>query len=152
MPLQLRVLFASLPPIKVNSLGKTIEPISVLRAFLCAVHQRDAAALGLVFCEDGTYQNVPHAVVVGRASIEALFAPILKKSERVEWEMISIAVSDSCIHYERVDRFWIRGAMYLVQCHAVIEVDVERGLIRSWRDYVDSGEWRKTLGGVLDDL
>lgn len=66
--------------------------------------------------------------------------------------MISIAVSDSCIHYERVDRFWIRGAMYLVQCHAVIEVDVERGLIRSWRDYVDSGEWRKTLGGVLDDL
>jgi hypothetical protein len=42
--------------------------------------------------------------------------------------------------------------MYAVECHAVVEIDVDRGLIRTWRDYVDLGKWRATLGGVLDSI
>jgi limonene-1,2-epoxide hydrolase len=105
-----------------------------------------------MFCEDGTFQNVPYAEVRGRADIAALFTPILRASERVEWELVSMAVSETRLHYERVDRFWIRGVMYAVECHAVVEIDVDRGLIRTWRDYVDLGKWRATLGGVLDSI
>ena len=105
-----------------------------------------------MFCEDGTFQNVPYAEVRGRTAIESLFAPILGSSERVVWELVSVAVSESRLHYERMDRFWIRGEIYAVECHAVIEVDTERGLIRTWRDYVDLGRWRATLGGVLDSI
>ncbi|NDB06672.1 MAG: nuclear transport factor 2 family protein [Acidimicrobiia bacterium] len=117
-----------------------------------AVEGRDAAAVASMFCEDGTFQNVPYAEVRGRTAIESLFAPILGSSERVEWELVSVAVSESRLHYERMDRFWIRGEIYAVECHAVIEVDTERGLIRTWRDYVDLGRWRATLGGVLDSI
>ncbi|NDD98065.1 MAG: hypothetical protein EBZ93_11300, partial [Actinobacteria bacterium] len=31
-----------------------------------------------MFCEDGTFQNVPYAEVRGRADIAALFTPILR--------------------------------------------------------------------------
>ena len=53
------------------------------------------------------------------------------------------------VHLERIDRFWIQGKEYSVACHAVINVDMASGLIASFIDYVDLGEWRATLGDVL---
>ena len=130
-------------------MGKTIEPKLVVRAFLDAVESRDAAAVAACFTQTATYQNVPPAAYTGRTEIEQLFAPILSASERVEWEVLSMAVDSDRVHLERMDRFWIRGKEYSVACHAVITVDMTNGLIVSFIDYLDLGKWRETLGDVL---
>ena len=130
-------------------MGKTIEPKLVVRAFLDAVESRDASAVAACFAQDAVYQNVPHAAFNGRTEIEQLFVPILNASERVEWEVLSMALEGPRVHLERIDRFWIQGKEYSVACHAVITVDMASGLIASFIDYLDLGEWRATLGDVL---
>lgn len=130
-------------------MGKTIEPKTVIRAFLDAVESRDAFAVAACFATNATYQNVPHAPYSGRAEIEQLFAPILHASERVKWDVLSMAIEGERVHLERVDRFWISGKEYSVECHGVITVDITDGLIVSFLDYLDLGEWREKLGDVL---
>jgi limonene-1,2-epoxide hydrolase len=79
-----------------------------------------------------------------------MFERILERSERVEWEIRTAAYLDDRAHVERVDRFWIDGACYAVPCHCVAEVDAPSGLITEFRDYLDLGMWRQSLGSVLD--
>ena len=130
-------------------MGKTIEPKTVIRTFLDAVESRDAFAVAACFSPNATYQNVPHTAYSGRDQIEQLFAPILSASEQVKWDVLSMAIDGMRVHLERVDRFWIRGKEYSVECHAVITVDNSSGLIVSFLDYLDLGEWRARLGDVL---
>lgn len=113
------------------------------------MQSRDATAVAACFTQDAVYQNVPQSVLKGRSEIERLFAPILGASERVEWEVLSMAVEGPRVHLERIDRFWIQGKQYSVACHAVITIDMASELIASFIDYVDLGEWRATLGDVL---
>ena len=101
------------------------------------------------FTSNATYQNVPHTAYSGRAEIAQLFTPILSASEVVKWDVLSMAINGMCVHLERVDRFWIRGKEYSVQCHAVITVDTSSGLIVSFLDYLDLGKWRAILENVL---
>ena len=60
-----------------------------------------------------------------------------------------MAIDGERVHLERVDRFWISGKEYSVECHGVITVDTTDGLIVSFLDYLDLGEWRAKLGNVL---
>ena len=130
-------------------MGKTIEPKTVIRTFLDAVESRDAFAVAACFSPNATYQNVPHTAYSGRDEIEQLFAPILSASEQVKWDVLSMAIDGMRVHLERVDRFWISGKEYSVECHGVITVDATDGLIVSFLDYLDLGEWRAKLGDVL---
>ncbi|MSX21892.1 MAG: hypothetical protein F2795_06225, partial [Actinobacteria bacterium] len=80
--------------------------------------------------------------------------PILLRSERVQWDVVSASFTEHRAWLERVDRFWIDGVEYAVRCNGVLEVDPESGLIREFRDYVDLGEWRARLAaaGPLGDV
>ncbi len=117
--------------------------------FLGAVHARDAGAAGACFAVDGTYANMPHPPVVGPAGVTGLLGPILRRSERVHWDLISAAYTPERAWLERVDRFWIDGREYAIECNGVAEVDAETGLITAFRDYVDLAVWRTRLGNVL---
>jgi limonene-1,2-epoxide hydrolase len=118
--------------------------------FLAAVHARDPAAAGACFAPGARYANVPHPPVIGPDGVRGLLAPILALSSRVEWELVSASYQADRAWLERVDRFWIDGREYAIECNAVVEVDPRSGLIEEFRDYVDLGLWRERLGGVLD--
>jgi limonene-1,2-epoxide hydrolase len=121
----------------------------VVERFLDAVHDRDAAAAGACFTSTASYANVPHPPVIGPDGVRGLLAPILQRSEQVRWEIVTASYTEKRAWLERVDRFWIDGTEYAVACNGVVEVDVDTGLIDAFRDYVDLGEWRARLGGVL---
>ena len=63
--------------------------------------------------------------------------------------MITESYGDNRAWLERVDRFTIDGTEYAVECNGVLEFDPDSGLIRELRDYVDLGEWRSRIAGVL---
>lgn len=117
---------------------------------LAAVHARDPAAAGACFAPGARYANVPHPPVIGPAGVRGLLTPILARSSRVVWELVSASYQADCAWVERVDRFWIDGREYAIECNAVVRVDPSTGLIEEFRDYVDLGVWRERLGGVLD--
>jgi limonene-1,2-epoxide hydrolase len=91
---------------------------------------------------------MPHEPAAGRLGIGQLFRRILTRSERVVWDIVSAAYSADAAWLERIDRFWIDGVEYRIECNGVVRVDVPTGLIAEFRDYVDLGVWRERLGRV----
>lgn len=112
---------------------------------LDAVEARDVVALCACFTTDGLWQNVPHDAWVGRETIAAMLGPILRRSSRVHWDMVTAAYEPHRAWLERIDRFWIDDVEYAVRANGVIEVDPDSGLITALRDYSDLGEWRSRL-------
>ena len=112
---------------------------------LAAVRTLDPAEVAACFTEDATYRNMPHEPAVGRGGVEALFAPILGRCERVVWDLVSAAYDGDTAWLERVDRFWIGGREYRIECNGVLRADPAGGLIAEFRDYVDLGVWRARL-------
>ena len=123
---------------------------AVVRRFLQAVEGRDCDAVAGCFTPDARYANVPHPPAVGPAEIRAVFARILPRCERVRWDVLTSAYDGDLAWLERVDRFWIGGREYAIECNGVYRVDPLRGQLAEVRDYVDLGVWRERLGGVLD--
>jgi limonene-1,2-epoxide hydrolase len=121
----------------------------VIDRFLAAVASRDPQAVAAVFTADASYRNMPHPAAVGPEAIAALFAPILGRAHDVRWDVVSRCDDGDRAWLERVDRFWIDGAEFAIECNGVYELDRERGLIRAVRDYVDLQVWRERLGDVL---
>ena len=124
------------------------EPAAVVARWLAAIEARDLDAVLSCFTPDATWQNVPHAPADGSDAIRAMLGPIIERSSRVVWDVISESYASRRAWLERVDRFWIDGTEYAVRCNGVLEFDQETGLIRELRDYVDLGEWRARLKAV----
>ena len=120
-----------------------------VRSLIDAVGQRDLDALASCFTPAGTYRNVPHPPAVGREAIRALFEPLVRRCERIQWDIVSDAYVGNRAHVERLDRFWIDGQELVAPCHAVVVVDPDRCLIREFRDYVDLAPWRAALARAL---
>lgn len=122
---------------------------SVLARFLAAVESGDSDAVAGCFTEGARYANVPNPPAVGPAGIRAMFAPTLGRAQRVRWEVVTSAYDGDTAWLERVDRFWIDGREYAIECNGVYTVDPRAGLIAEVRDYVDLATWRARLGDVL---
>jgi limonene-1,2-epoxide hydrolase len=117
--------------------------------FLAAVESGNVDAVAGCFTDRARYANVPHPPAVGRDAIRAMFAPILGRAERVRWDVVTSAYDGDRAWLERVDRFWIDGREYAIECNGVYTVDPARGLLDEVRDYVDLATWRQRLGDVL---
>ena len=118
------------------------KPEVIVRRWLDAIEARDIDAVLETFSPEGRWQNVPSPPAVGRESIRAMLAPIMQRSERVVWDIVTESYSDERAWLERVDRFTIAGIEYAARCNGVLEFDTEAGLITELRDYVDLAEWR----------
>jgi limonene-1,2-epoxide hydrolase len=116
-------------------------PVPV-RAFLDAVNRRDAEAAAQFFTEDAAYHaTVPHAPVVGRTAIAAMFARIFSEADQVCWEAVSSAGDGTVCFVERVDRFWYAGREAAIECCGVFRLSGDR--ISVVRDYLDLPTWRE---------
>lgn len=122
-----------------------VKPEVIVRRWLDAVESRDVDAVVECFARDGSWQNMPSPPAVGHDAIRTMLATILGRSERVVWDLVTESYSADRAWLERVDRFFIDGAEYAVQCNGVLEFDTEAGVITELRDYVDLGEWRSRL-------
>jgi len=128
----------------------TRSALAAVHSFIDAVESRNLDAVDACFTADATYANVPHPPAVGRGAIRRMFEVIVRRSDRIEWEVLAEASAGDTAFAERVDRFWIGGRLYDVECSGVYRVDPDTGLIKQVRDYVDLGVWRARLGDVLE--
>jgi limonene-1,2-epoxide hydrolase len=120
----------------------------VVGAFLTDVESRDIEVVLACFADDLSYENVPHGAVRGKDGLRGLLGPFLSRCEGVRWDVVSSATSGDRTFVERVDRFWIDGVEYKIECTGVYRV--RSGLIAQVRDYVDLGVWRERLGSVME--
>ena len=123
---------------------------TITSRLLEAVASCDVDRIAWCFTEDATWANVPHPPAVGRDGIRAMFGGIVPRCERIRWDVVSASYAADVAWLERVDRFWIDGREYAIECNGVFRVDERSGLIREVRDYVDLGVWRARLaeGGI----
>jgi len=77
-----------------------------------------------------------------------MLEPILLRSDRVQWDIVTESYSQHRAWLERMDRFVIDGTEYAVRCNGVLEFEPDTGLISELRDYVDLAEWRSRLSAV----
>lgn len=129
---------------------KPSDARGVIQRFLVAVESGNVDAVADCFTERARYANVPHPPALGRDGIRAMFAPILGRAERIQWDVVTSVYDGQTAWLERVDRFWIDGREYAIECNGVFTVDRARGLLSDVRDYVDLTTWRRRLGDVLD--
>lgn len=116
-------------------------------AFIAAVERRDIDAVCDALTEDVRYANVPHPPVLGRDGVRELLGPFLRRCTATRWDVVSAAFAGDTAFAERVDRFWIDGREYRIECTGVYRI--EDGGIAEVRDYVDLGVWRERLGNVM---
>ena len=116
-------------------------------AFIAAVGRLDIDAACDCLTEDVRYANVPHPPVVGRDGVRGLLGPFLERCQAARWDVVSAGVTGDTAFAERVDRFWIDGREYRIECAGVYRIADAR--IAEVRDYVDLGVWRERLGTVM---
>ena len=126
-----------------------VSPHAAVDALLAAIESRDLRRIADQLTDDATWQNVPHPAAVGRDAVLALLGPILTRSDRVVWDVVTAATVGNDVMVERVDRFWIDGTEHAVHCNGVFTVDTDTGLVAAVRDYVDLGEWRARIAPAL---
>lgn len=119
-----------------------------MRRWLDAVEARNIDAVLDCFSNDGQWQNVPRPPAVGHVAIRTMLEPILLRSDRVQWDIVTESYSQHRAWLERMDRFVIDGTEYAVRCNGVLEFEPDTGLISELRDYVDLAEWRSRLSAV----
>jgi limonene-1,2-epoxide hydrolase len=125
---------------------------NVITGLLSAIESRDLRAIRNALHPSATWQNIPHAPVHGRESVMALLASIICWSDKVRWDVVSVATQGSVGWLERLDRFWLAGEEHSVACNGIFTIDPETQTVLSVRDYVDLGEWRSRVGPVLADF
>ena len=123
-----------------------------IEALLAAIESRDLRNVESALHPDAVWQNVPHAPATGRESVMQMLAGIICWSDKVQWDVLSASVKGDTGWYERLDRFWIDGAEYAVPCNGVLRVDPVTRTVCSLRDYVDLGEWRRSVAPVMTRL
>lgn len=122
-----------------------VKPVEIVENFFHALSTQDMEEIISFFDERSSWQNVPHTPAVGREEITSMFRPIIIQSGKVQWDIVNAVYETNRAWLERVDRFWINGTEYSVQCNGVFELDISKGIILTVRDYVDLGEWRERL-------
>jgi limonene-1,2-epoxide hydrolase len=118
-----------------------------IAAFIAAVQRRDIEAVCDCLTEDVRYANVPHEPVLGKDGVRTLLGPFLERCDAARWDVVSAGIAGDTAFAERVDRFWIDGREYWIECAGVYRI--VDGRIAEVRDYVDLGVWRERLGTVM---
>ena len=110
--------------------------------FLAALERRDLDGVLDQFAADATYAYaMPLPALEGKEAIGAMFGKLLAEAEAVRWDMVGYAVDGDTVWTERVDRFTFAGREVPIEVAGVFEL--EGGLIRTVRDYVDMATWQE---------
>lgn len=106
----------------------------------CAAWDRlDFDAIAALLATDIVYHNVPLETLHGKDQVEAYLRGA-GPFDDCKWEIRSIAVSDTKVLTERVDRMLVKGKW--IELPVMGTFEVAGGLIQHWRDYFDLAGYR----------
>lgn len=114
------------------------DPRDVVVAFCEAWERRSAKDVLGFLADDVVYQNVPGPVMRGIEAASGFLSPILEKTTKIDFELLSIAVSarGDEVLTERMDRLHFSTGVVDIPIMGIFVV--RDGKIVEWRDYADS--------------
>ncbi|MHB8681323.1 MAG: limonene-1,2-epoxide hydrolase family protein [Acidimicrobiales bacterium] len=121
------------------------DPASIVQAFFETLGKHDAEALRPFFADDVVYHNIPMDPCVGADASIAFLAGFFAMCDRMEVEILNLAVSGDVVLTERVDTF--HAGEIVAPLPVMGTVEVRDGKIVAWRDYFDLAQVTRMFGG-----
>ncbi len=122
-------------------MGTDHDAAEVVRRFCDTFTAHDAEALRPFLADDVVYHNIPMDPVVGVDASVAFLAGFLGMCDKMEIEILHLAVSGDVVLTERVDTFTMGQVVAPLPVMGTFEV--RDGKIRAWRDYFDMAQVTK---------
>jgi limonene-1,2-epoxide hydrolase len=111
-----------------------MSPEEVVRAQLNAWATLDAEKI-LSYFSDQAVLTDPTGTYLGLTQVRRWVEEHVKRMDYAELEVLKVAVNDSLVMVERVDRFIYDGKKVSARCMGAFEVLGDK--IIAWRDYFD---------------
>ena len=83
-----------------------VRPVELVESFIHALANREMKLIMSFFDEQSLWQNVPHPPSKGVREIELIFSPIIRKSSKVQWDILNAVYTDNGAWLERIDRLF----------------------------------------------
>ena len=124
----------------------------VVVGFCDAWDRSDTDAILGYLASDVVYQNVPGPVMHGRDEAAQFLVPLLKRASRIEFKLLSIAVSASGdeVLTERLDRLHFPTGVVDIPLMGIFAI--RDGQISEWRDYADNASVMESFAAAKIDL
>ena len=124
----------------------------VVIGFCEAWERRSLEDILAYMAPDIAYQNVPAPTMNGRQEAATFITPLLTHATRIEFKLLSIAVSASGedVLTERVDRLHFPTGVVDIPLMGVFVV--RDGMIAQWRDYADNASVMQAFADARIDL
>ncbi len=117
----------------------------IVREFIAAWSNLDAAELVEYFTEDGTYHNMMLDPVSGHEALLQFINGFLANWSETDWELLNIVSQGDLVLAERIDRTRIGEIRVDLPCVGVFEM--QDGKIKVWRDYFDLATYTGAFSG-----
>jgi limonene-1,2-epoxide hydrolase len=117
--------------------------LDVVTSFCAAWSGLDIDEMMGYFHEDAVYHNIPVDPVAGRDNIRDMIVGFTAGWDRVEFEVRHAVAHGDVVLTERVDHFISPERRVSLPVMGTFEL--ERGLIRAWRDYFDLNQFMSQL-------
>jgi limonene-1,2-epoxide hydrolase len=114
--------------------GGVVSPEEVVRAQLNAWATLDAEKILSYFSDEAVLVD-PRGTYRGLGEIRETVAGYVKRMDHADIEVLNVAVNDSLVMVERVDRFIYDDKNVSAKCMGAFEVVGDK--IIAWRDYFD---------------
>lgn len=114
-----------------------------MTAFMTAWPTGDSSGLARFFSEDAVFHNGSLEPVRGQEAIVEEFARQMRLGGEVNVDIRHTLTDGTIVMVERVDYVKIGDEAIPLPIMGIFEV--HEGVIRGWRDYFDSSEFRKWL-------
>ena len=126
--------------------------MDVVIGFCNAWDRRDIAEVLAYMAPNIVYQNVPLPPMYGRDEASKFVIPILTNTTRIEFKLLSIAVSATgeTVHTERLDRLYFTTGVVDIPLMGIFVV--KEGKITEWRDYADHASVMASFANAQIDL
>lgn len=127
-------------------------PRDVVIGFCDAWDRRSVEDVLAYMAPDIVYRNVPLPTMYGRDEAAAFLIPLLRNTIKIEFKMLSIAVSASGdeVHTERIDRLHFPTGVVDIPLMGIFVV--RGGQITQWRDYADNASVMEAFANAQIDL
>ncbi len=121
------------------------DPEQVVREFCDAWSTGDIDRIMRSFADDAVYHNIPMEPVVGTEAIRTFIEGFTAMVDRIEFEILHLAVNGNVVLTERIDTFVRPEGSVGLPVMGTFELDGTK--ITAWRDYFDLVQVTAAFGG-----
>jgi limonene-1,2-epoxide hydrolase len=119
------------------------ENEQIIREFVAAWSNLNAAELVDYFAEDGVYYNMPAEPVQGKDNLQGFIGGFIGNWSSTDWIIVNLLADGDLVMVERLDKTRVGDKEVDLPCFGIFEM--EQGKIKVWRDYFDMNTYIKAL-------